>query len=133
MQTPVSVRKLIKDYGEGPAAFRALDSVDLDVERGEVMLLMGPSGSGKTTLVSILGCILRPTSGSVRILGEEITHLKEKDLPRIRLSNIGFIFQGFNLFPTLTAEENVEMALDLKNIPAPRPNVAPTSAWKWWV
>jgi putative ABC transport system ATP-binding protein len=83
------------------------------------MLLMGPSGSGKTTLVSILGCILRPTSGSVRILGEEITHLKEKDLPRIRLSNIGFIFQGFNLFPTLTAEENVEMALDLKNIRGP--------------
>lgn len=116
MQSPVSVRKLIKEYGEGPTAFRALDGVDLDVARGEVMLLMGPSGSGKTTLVSILGCILRPTSGSVRIMGEEVSHLSEKDLPQIRLSNIGFIFQGFNLFPTLTAEENVEMALDLKNI-----------------
>lgn len=120
MQNPISVRKLIKDYGDGPTAFRALDSVDLDVERGEVMLLMGPSGSGKTTLVSIMGCILRPTSGSVRIMGEEITHLSEKDLPRIRLSNVGFIFQGFNLFPTLTAQENVEMALDLKNIRGPQ-------------
>jgi putative ABC transport system ATP-binding protein len=80
------------------------------------MLLMGPSGSGKTTLVSILGCILRPTSGSVRIVGEDVTQLGEKDLPRIRPSNVGFIFQGFNLFPTLTAGENVEMALDLKNV-----------------
>ena len=80
------------------------------------MLLMGPSGSGKTTLVSIMGCILRPTSGSVRIMGAEIAHLSEKELPRIRLGNVGFIFQGFNLFPTLTAGENVKMALDLKNL-----------------
>jgi len=112
---PISVRDLTKIYGSGPTAFRALDSVNLEVERGEVMLLMGPSGSGKTTLISILGCILRPTSGSVRILGEEVTNLSEKQLPRVRLQNIGFIFQGFNLFPTLTAGENVELALDLKN------------------
>lgn len=114
MQKPISVRDLTKIYGSGPTAYRALDSVNLEVERGEVMLLMGPSGSGKTTLVSILGCILRPTSGSVKILGEEVTHLGEKQLPRVRLQNIGFIFQGFNLFPTLTAGENVELALDLK-------------------
>jgi len=115
MQKLISVRDLTKTYGSGPTAFRALESVNLEVERGEVMLLMGPSGSGKTTLISILGCILRPTSGSVRILGEEVTNLSEKQLPRVRLQNIGFIFQGFNLFPTLTAGENVELALDLKN------------------
>jgi len=114
MQHPIAVRELTKVFGDGPTAFRALDSVDLDVERGEVMLLMGPSGSGKTTLVSILGCIMRPTSGSVKILGKEVTRLSEKQLPQVRLENIGFIFQSFNLFPTLTAGENVELALDLK-------------------
>ena len=114
MQNPISVHEVTKVYGAGPTAFRALDTVNLEVERGEVMLLMGPSGSGKTTLISILGCILRPTSGSVKILGEEVTRLGEKQLPRVRLQNIGFIFQGFNLFPTLTAGENVELALDLK-------------------
>jgi putative ABC transport system ATP-binding protein len=119
MQNPVSVQDVTKVYGVGPTAFRALDAVSLEVERGEVMLLMGPSGSGKTTLISILGCILRPTSGSVKILGEEVTRLGEKQLPRVRLENIGFIFQGFNLFPTLTAGENVELALDLKGQQGP--------------
>jgi putative ABC transport system ATP-binding protein len=120
LQHPITVRELTKVFGDGPTAFRALDSVDLDVERGEVMLLMGPSGSGKTTLVSILGCILRPTSGSVKILGKEITRLSEKQLPQVRLENIGFIFQSFNLFPTLTAGENVELALDLKGRRGPQ-------------
>jgi len=114
LQHPIAVRELTKVFGDGPTAFRALDSINLDVERGEVMLLMGPSGSGKTTLVSILGCILRPTSGSVKILGKEVTRLSEKQLPEVRLENIGFIFQSFNLFLTLTAGENVELALDLK-------------------
>jgi putative ABC transport system ATP-binding protein len=114
MQKTISISDVTKIYGAGPTAFRALDAVSLEVERGEVVLLMGPSGSGKTTLISILGCILRPTTGSVKILGQEVTRLREKQLPRVRLENIGFIFQGFNLFPTLTAGENVELALDLK-------------------
>jgi putative ABC transport system ATP-binding protein len=114
LEHPIAVRELTKVFGAGPTAFRALDAVNLDVERAEVMLLMGPSGSGKTTLISILGCILRATSGSVKILGEEVTGLSEQQLPKVRLENIGFIFQGFNLFPTLTARENVELALDLK-------------------
>ena len=80
------------------------------------MLLMGPSGSGKTTLLSIMGCILTATAGSVRIAGKEVTKLSEKQLPAIRLEHIGFVFQGFNLFPTLTAGENVELMLDLKGI-----------------
>ncbi len=79
-------------------------------------MLVGPSGSGKTTLLSIMGCILTATSGSVRIAGREVVGLREKELPAIRLQHIGFVFQGFNLFPTLTAGENVELMLDLKGI-----------------
>lgn len=114
----VQVRELTKTYESGAAAARALDGVNLDVNAGEVMLLMGPSGSGKTTLISIMGCILRASSGTVRIHGQEITSLKERRLPQIRLRNIGFVFQGFNLFPTLTASENVEIGLDLKGVRA---------------
>ena len=116
MDRAIEVRALTKVYAEGATAARALDNVDLDVNRGEVLLLMGPSGSGKTTLVSIMGCILRATSGSVKIGGREVAHLPEKALPAVRLNNIGFVFQGFNLFPALTAAENVEVALDLKGI-----------------
>ncbi len=116
MDTAIAVRGLTKTYESGEAAVQALREVDLDVVRGEVVLLMGPSGSGKTTLLSIMGCILRPTSGSVTIGGREVTRLGEKELPRVRLDHIGFIFQGFNLFPTLTAGENVELALDLQGI-----------------
>jgi len=116
MSNAIEVRNLVKTYESGAASARALDGIDLDVHPGELMLLMGPSGSGKTTLVSIMGAILRPTSGSVRIQGEEIAALGESALPRVRLNHIGFVFQGFNLFPTLTAGENVELALDLKGI-----------------
>jgi putative ABC transport system ATP-binding protein len=116
MEPAISVRKLEKVFGAGAQALRAIDSVDLDIRRGEVTLLMGPSGSGKTTLISIMGCILRATSGSVRIQGREVGNLPERVLPGVRLEHIGFVFQGFNLFPTLTAGENVELALDLKKI-----------------
>jgi len=117
MKTPaIAVRGVTKVFGEGDAAVRALDGVNLEVARGEVVLLMGPSGSGKTTLLSVIGCILHPTAGSVRIHGREVTGLRESELPTVRLENIGFVFQGFNLFPTLTAAENVELALDLKNM-----------------
>ncbi len=117
-QPPViSVRGVTKTYYEGSVATHALAGASLDIFPGEVVLLMGPSGSGKTTLISIMGCILRATSGSVKIRGREVAHLPEKELPEVRLQNIGFVFQGFNLFPTLTAGENVELALDLKNVP----------------
>lgn len=114
MEPAISVRRLTKTYAQGEAALRALDEVDLDVHAGELMLLVGPSGSGKTTLLSIMGCILRATSGSVRLLGRETVGIPEKELPGIRLDHIGFVFQGFNLFPTLTALQNVALALDLK-------------------
>jgi putative ABC transport system ATP-binding protein len=117
MQPIVAVRDLTKTYAQGAAASRALNGVDLDIYPRQVTLLMGPSGSGKTTLVSIMGCILRPSSGSVKVAGREVTRLSEKELPAIRLRHMGFVFQGFNLFPTLTAVENVEIALELKRVP----------------
>jgi putative ABC transport system ATP-binding protein len=95
---------------------RALDEVSLDIHAGELALLVGPSGSGKTTLLSILGCILRPTAGTLRVLGDDVTRMRERDLPAIRRERIGFIFQAFNLFPTLTALQNVSLALDLKGV-----------------
>jgi putative ABC transport system ATP-binding protein len=116
MQSVVSVRGVTKVYEEGANRIQVLHGVDFDVEQGEVVLLMGPSGSGKTTLLSIMGCILRATSGSVQIAGREVAKLSERELPEVRLKNIGFIFQGFNLFPTLTVGENVELALHLKKI-----------------
>jgi putative ABC transport system ATP-binding protein len=95
---------------------RALDDVTLDLHAGELALLTGPSGSGKTTLLSIMGCILRPTSGFLRVLGDDVTQLAERDLPAIRRERIGFVFQAFNLFPTLTALQNVALALDIKGV-----------------
>src|SRR5215467_1995200 len=116
MQSAIAVRQLTKKYDEGATGTLALRGIDLDVHPGELLLLMGPSGSGKTTLLSIMGCILTATSGSVRVAGKEVVGLREKELPAIRLEHIGFVFQGFNLFPTLTAGENVELMLDLKGI-----------------
>ena len=116
MTYAVSVRDLTKTYAQGEAAMRALDGVDLDVGVGELMLLMGPSGSGKTTLLSIIGGILRPTSGVVRILDRDVTNLDERELPMVRLESIGFVFQGFNLFPTLTASQNVELAFGIRGV-----------------
>jgi putative ABC transport system ATP-binding protein len=112
----ITVRNVTKTYTEGGINVPALRGVDLDIYAGEIVMLVGPSGSGKTTLLSIMGCILKGTSGSVQIAGQEIGHLSESQLPAVRLGHIGFIFQGFNLFPTLTALENVELMLDLKGI-----------------
>ena len=114
MGAPIRVSRVTKTYAEGEAAMRALDEVTLDLRAGELALLVGPSGSGKTTLLSIMGCILRPTSGQLYVMGQEVTALAERDLPAIRRDRIGFIFQAFNLFPTLTALQNVALALDLK-------------------
>jgi putative ABC transport system ATP-binding protein len=115
--TPVlQAMSLTKTYAQGEAAMRALDEVSLDLHAGELALLVGPSGSGKTTLLSIMGCILRPTSGSLRVLGDEVTQLAERDLPAIRRERIGFVFQAFNLFPTLSALQNVALALDIKGV-----------------
>jgi putative ABC transport system ATP-binding protein len=112
----IEVVNLAKTYGTGETAVHAVKGVDLDVFESELLLLLGASGSGKTTLISIIGGILSATSGSCKLRGQEIVGLPQSKLPRIRLENIGFIFQGFNLFPALTCAENVEIALDLKGV-----------------
>jgi len=112
----IRATQLGKVYGAGAAEFRALRGIDLEIRSGELTLLLGPSGSGKTTLLSILGCILRASEGDLEILGERVSSLPEKELPRVRRAAIGFVFQGFNLFPTLTALENIALALDVRGI-----------------
>jgi putative ABC transport system ATP-binding protein len=114
MPPAIAVTHVSKTYGSGPAAVRALVDVSLDVAAGQVLLMMGPSGSGKTTLLSIMGGILDASGGSVRVQGEELVGLAERERPRIRRTHIGFVFQGFNLFPALTALENVALALDVR-------------------
>jgi len=120
MKAAIIVRDVTKTYAEGGASVAALSGVDLEIHSGEIVMLVGPSGSGKTTLLSIMGCILQASSGSIRIAGQEVGHLRENELPRVRLDHIGFVFQGFNLFPTLTAGENIELMLDLKGVRGPQ-------------
>jgi putative ABC transport system ATP-binding protein len=103
-----------KTFDEGRETVHVLRGVSLSVDRGEVVALEGPSGSGKTTFLSILGCILTPSSGRVVIDGTEIDPKKAGTLPEIRKRSIGFVFQQFNLFPALTAAENVEYSLNVK-------------------
>ncbi|NOU08215.1 MAG: ABC transporter ATP-binding protein [Hyphomicrobiaceae bacterium] len=110
----LEARNIVKELGRGAGVVRALKGVSLDLRAGEWTLLMGPSGSGKTTLLSILGCILGPTSGSLTVAGHSTTGLNAEQLADLRRRNIGFIFQSYNLFPTLTAEENVRLALDVR-------------------
>ena len=100
-------------YGEGDAAVDALRGVSVEIPKGQFTAVMGPSGSGKSTLMHILAGLDRPTSGSVRIGGREITRMKDKELTLLRRQNIGFIFQFFNLLPMLTAEENILLPLRL--------------------
>lgn len=114
MTSMIEIESLYKTYGEGQTAVNAINNISMTVAKGEVMMMLGPSGSGKTTLLSVMGGILRATSGSVKIAGTEIVGMSERQLPKVRLENIGFIFQGFNLFPALTAVENVEIALELR-------------------
>jgi putative ABC transport system ATP-binding protein len=114
MAAAITVRQVTKSYGGGTAAVQALGQVSLEVAAGEILVMMGPSGSGKTTLLSIMGVILRPSSGTVLVAGHDVTALPERELPGVRLRHIGFVFQGFNLFPALTAAENVAIALDLR-------------------
>jgi len=104
----------VKFLGDGAGRVQALKGVSLAVAGGELTLLMGPSGSGKTTLLSILGCMLTPTSGAVRVGGQAVNGSDPETLARIRREHIGFVFQSYHLFPTLTALDNVRLALDVR-------------------
>lgn len=113
-QPIVNVRDIVKELGQGAGKVRALKGVSMSLNPGELTLLMGPSGSGKTTLLSILGCILTPTEGSISIAGEETEGLSPEGLADLRRRHVGFVFQSYNLFPTLNALENVRLALDVR-------------------
>ena len=109
----LELRGLTKVFGSGAAAVRAVDGIDLTVRRGELVIIMGPSGSGKTTLLTLIGGLLKPTSGTVHINGIDITAMKESALTQVRRHYVGFIFQSYNLLESLSAVENVEVVLDL--------------------
>ncbi|MFI5453942.1 MAG: ABC transporter ATP-binding protein [Isosphaerales bacterium] len=113
-------RNVTKTYREGPHEVPVLHGVSLTVARGEVVALVGPSGSGKTTLLSILGCLLTPTGGQIVVDGQKIDSSRPERLREVRRRSIGFVFQQFNLLPSLTASENVQYALNLKGWRGPR-------------
>ena len=113
-QTMIEANEIRMALGEGAGRVEALKGINLSLAGGELTLLMGPSGSGKTTLLSVLGCMLSPTSGSVNIRGRAITGLDAEELAQVRRENIGFVFQSYHLFPTLTAAENVRLSLDVR-------------------
>jgi putative ABC transport system ATP-binding protein len=115
MSEPVlEARGVVKFLGEGAGKVQALKGVDLTLKSGELALLMGPSGSGKTSLLSVLGCILSPNEGVVRVCGQPTTNLQPEQLAKLRRDHIGFVFQSYHLFPTLTALDNVRLALDVR-------------------
>src|SRR3990170_960525 len=103
-------------FGRGATAVRAVDGVSLRVPAGQLLLIMGPSGSGKTTLLTIIGGLLRPTSGSVLVDGVDITTLNAAQLVPLRRKSVGFVFQSFNLWESLTARENVELPLNMAGV-----------------
>ncbi len=113
------VESLTRIFGTGRTAVRAVDGVSFETGAGEVTLVMGPSGSGKTTLLTMIGGLLRPSSGRVVIGGVEIGSLSSRELPRMRRESVGFVFQTFNLLETLSALENVEVALNVAGSKGP--------------
>jgi putative ABC transport system ATP-binding protein len=117
MNLTIQARDIDKGFGAGQHRIPILRGISMDVARGETVFLVGPSGSGKTTLLSILGCILTPDRGSVQVLGQEVARLGPEQLTTFRRENLGFVFQSFNLFPTLSALDNLRLALSMRGTP----------------
>jgi putative ABC transport system ATP-binding protein len=115
----LGVRALCKTYGAGETAVRALREVDLDIAQGEFVVLLGASGSGKSTLLNILGGLDRPTTGEVRFLDHRLTDASDDELTRYRREHVGFVFQFYNLIPSLTVRENVALVTDIAADPMP--------------
>ena len=109
----LELKEVKKIYKQGKIEVPALRGIDLTVERGEFTTIFGPSGSGKTTLLNMIGCLDTPSEGEVKLNGDEVSKLSQKQLAMVRRYNIGFIFQAYNLIPVLTAYENVEFAIRL--------------------
>lgn len=116
MNTVLELENVSKIYGRGHTAVKAVDNVSLQVKSGEIVLIMGPSGSGKTTLLSMAGLLMHPTDGHLWMNGQEVTQFNERQLPALRLHNIGFVFQAYNLLAALTALENVEVVMNMAGI-----------------
>ena len=116
-ETIISLKGVNKIYKTGDTTITALDQTDLELRKGELTLIMGPSGSGKTTLLSIIGCVIYPTEGEVYFLDRKVTDLNENELAAIRLEQIGFVFQQFNLLEPLNALENVMQPMVLQRLP----------------
>ena len=123
MNPLIRVVQLAKSFGEGETRVDAVRPLDLELARGEIVLIMGPSGSGKTTLLSMLGGLMRPTQGRIFVDGVDIAALPERELPPFRAHKFGFIFQDFNLLAALSARENVEVALNLAGTRGERAHV----------
>jgi putative ABC transport system ATP-binding protein len=115
----VEVEGIVKVLGAPPNEIKVLKGIDLQLHTGELTLLMGPSGSGKTTLLSVLGCILSPTEGRLTISGFKTHNMSKEQLANLRRKHVGFVFQSYNLVPTLSAVENVMLALDLRDLSGP--------------
>jgi putative ABC transport system ATP-binding protein len=117
MSPAFSMRGLTRIYGDGTAAVRALGGIDLDIAEGELVILLGPSGSGKSTLLNILGGLDRASDGQVNFRDASLTEMDERALTRFRRKHIGFIFQFYNLIPSLTAHENVDLVGEIADSP----------------
>ena len=113
MDTLIDIRDLTRHYQMGEVTVTALQGLNLEIRAGEFIVLLGPSGSGKTTTLNLIGGLDKPTSGQILVQNKDITQFSERELVRYRRREVGFIFQFFNLIPTLTASENVEFALKL--------------------
>ncbi|RZA21901.1 MAG: ABC transporter ATP-binding protein [Lysobacteraceae bacterium] len=118
MTTLVSIRNLHKNYQRGPEKVDVLHGIDIDIAQGDFVALMGPSGSGKTTLLNLIGGLDSPTSGQIEVAGQRIDAMKSGQLSTWRSNHVGFVFQFYNLMPTLTAQKNVELPLLLTRLSA---------------
>lgn len=113
METIVALQKIVKTYDTGLVKFNALDGVDLSIKKGEFVVILGPSGAGKSTLLNLIGGMDIPTSGSICVDGQELSKYTENQLSEYRAQNVGFIFQFYNILPTLTVKENVALIQDI--------------------
>ena len=113
MEKIIDIKGVSKIYKTGEKEFKALDNIDLSINKGEFVVILGPSGAGKSTLLNLIGGMDTPTTGSIKIDGEEISNYNENNLSEYRAENIGFIFQFYNILPTLTVLENVELVKDV--------------------
>ncbi len=113
MEKIVEIKNVSKTYKIGEKEFKALDNIDLSINKGEFVVILGPSGAGKSTLLNLIGGMDTPTSGSIKIDGEDISKYNENQLSEYRAENIGFIFQFYNILPTLTVLENVKLVKDI--------------------